>query len=238
MKLLATLFLFFSFTAAAGWVTNKDHSEIFFKVPYMGVGEVTGRFNDFTANANFSEDGTLTGNLSVKISMDSIDTGNRMRDGHLKGEEFFKVARHPHMTFESRTVTMLVPGKYRAQGTLKMNGISRLMVVDFTVSKVMKDTWGHLNRFVKFSSTVKRSDFGINWNKTLDGKEFLLGDRIAFSGSFQLQPAKEKTPNSKHMIPDTEYIRERDRDRWEGKQKELEEESSFSKALRKMINGK
>src|SRR5690606_18454961 len=87
-----TIFLFFLFSVssfAATWVSNPDHSEILFQVPYMGVSEVTGRFNDFRAEVLMDEDGPK-GPLTVTITSASIDTGNKMRDGHLRSNDFFQ----------------------------------------------------------------------------------------------------------------------------------------------------
>lgn len=216
---------------AETWVTNRDHSEIMFQVPYMGVSELNGRFNEFTGGVEFKDDGITAEELEVKISANSIDTGIKMRDGHLKGSDFFQSSQHPHIIFKSQNIKLVKPGLYKATGDLTMKGITRPSVIEFTTTNALKDTWGYDSKFVKFKSSVNRKDYKINWNKTLDGKEFLVGDVIAFSGTFQIQPGSSKTPNSKHMIPDTEYIRERDLQRGE-------EESTFSRKLRKLINGK
>ena len=84
--------------------------------------------------------------------------------------------------------------------------------IDFTMTESLKDTWGYENKFIKFKSTLKRKDFNLNWNKTLAGEKYLVGDVITFWGSFQIQPANHKTPSTNHMIPDTEYIRLREKE--------------------------
>lgn len=215
---------------ARTWVVNRDHSEIMFQVSYMNVTELNGRFNDFSGEAKLNDSAVPT-ELQVKIKASSIDTGNRLRDSHLKDQDFLQADHNPEIIFNSKSIAKSAPGKYRASGSLTIKGITRPAVFDFSVSDAVKDTWGFDNRFVKFSSKINRKDYSIVWNKTLDGQQFLVGNTIAISGAFQLQPEGKKTPNSKHMIPDTEHIRERD-------QKRIEEESSISKKLRNLINGK
>lgn len=230
-KFMTIIWILISASALGStWVSNKDHSEILFKVPYMKVSEVTGRFNDFDVEVDL-QDGIPKGNLKVKITAASIDTGNKMRDGHLKGSDFFSAGEHPYITFVSDKITKKSPTTYLAEGLLTVKGISKKAFIDFTITEAIKDTWGHPNIFVKFNSSLNRKDFKINWNKTLSGQEFLLGEEVSYSGTLQLQPIDNKTPNSKHMIPDTDYIRDRDTER-------QDKESAFSKKIRNLINGK
>lgn len=239
IKPLMSLFLFFflSLAQAADWVTNRDHSEIHFQVPYMGVSELTGRFNEFTGKVHFSEDDKKILGLEVQISASSIDTGNKMRDGHLKSGDFLKSQEHPTIVFKSRQIVSMSKGRFKASGGMTIKGITKPASIEFSTSEVVKDTWGYKNRFVKFKSSLNRKDYQINWNKTLDGQQFLVGDEVSFWGTFQLQPATTTTPNSKHMIPDTKYIRQRDSERINN-EKSKDEESVFSEKLRKLINGK
>lgn len=214
---------------AGTWVTNRDHSEIMFQVPYMSVSELTGRFNEFNGEVVTKGDDFVPENLVVQISAASIDTGNKMRDGHLKGSDFFQSAEHPYITFKSREIKLLKKNVYLATGELTIKGISKPSSIEFTTTDSLKDTWGYENRFVKFKSNLNRKDYNIKWNKTLDGQKFLVGDVISFWGTFQMQPSQNKTPNSKHMIPDTEYIRKKDLEK---------NESWISRKLRGLINGK
>lgn len=224
-SLVITLLFLSTFSHAGNWVTNRDHSEIMFQVPYMGVSELTGRFNEFSGTISYNDKSLKAEKLEVVISSSSIDTGNKMRDGHLKSNDFFQSGQHPYIKFTGQDIKEMKSGSFRVNGILTIKGISKPSSVDFSTTNSLKDTWGYENKFVKFKATLNRKDFNINWNKTLDGQQFLVGDVIIFWGTFQVQPEGAKTPNSKHMIPDTEYIRERD-------------ESYFSRKLRGLINGK
>lgn len=229
------LLLLVSFNALAGtWVSNKDHSEVIFQVPYMTVSELSGRFGDYEARMDFDEKSQIPGNIQVTIETASIDTGNKMRDGHLKGADFFESREYPQMIFIGKSVTKVAANSYKVLGTLKIKNVSKEVTVAFTTTASVKDTWGYQNRFVKFKSTINRKDFKITWNKTLDEQKYLVGDEITFWGVFQMQPIDGKTPPSKHMIPDTDYIRGREQKTRNG---EKDEESTFAKKFRKLING-
>lgn len=221
---------------ASKWVSNRDHSEVMFQIPYMGVSELTGRFNEFNGEIILSDKNGNPESLVVQIVSASIDTGNKMRDNHLRGNDFFQSEKHPFITFKSNDIKIVKPNAFKATGELSIKGIKKVTTIEFTSTDSLKDTWGYENKFVKFKSTLNRKDFNIVWNKTLDGQQFLVGDTITYWGTFQIQPSRSKTPNSKHMIPDTEYIRERDRERIKSASKE--KESALSQKLRKLINGK
>ncbi len=209
--LFALLFFLPSFSNAAEWKINRDHSEIFFEIPYLQVSEITGRFNEFTGHVNFPEQGTLPGEISIQVKTASLDSGNRQRDGHLKSEDFLKAQTNPEITFNSQKITHISGDKYRAQGILSVAGVANPFIIDFTMTPAVKDTWNFENRFVKFRSKFSRKDFRIVWNKTLADNKYLVGDMITIWGTFQLQPSTAKTPSSKHMIPDTAYIRNREK---------------------------
>lgn len=219
-------------TQAAPWRSNRDHSEILFQVGYLGVSELTGRFTAFDADVDLEPKPMSFKNLDIKIDINSIETGNKMRDGHLKNSEFFDARQFPNIIFKSNKIVQLKDNKFKASGTMTIKNISRPADVEFTVTDSVKDTWGYENKFVKFESKLNRKDFNINWNKTLDNQKYLVSDEVTYRGVFQIQPNDGKTPPSKHMIPDTEYIRER-----EVQHRKNQEESSFSKGLRKLING-
>jgi polyisoprenoid-binding protein YceI len=235
MKIIFTFALLsFQITAfASTWVINKDHSEMMFQVPYLTVSELTGRFNSFEGSALYTDDLKKIQEVSLRIQTSSIDTGNKLRDGHLKGADFFESQTYPEMIFNSTSVSMVRPGVYKAQGNLTIKKVTKPVTMEFTTTETVKDTWGYENKFVKFRSVMSRKDFNINWNKTLDDQKYLVGDVVTFWGVFQIQPKEAKTPQSKHMIPDTEYIREREKLNRETPKKE--EESGVSQKFRKMM---
>jgi len=191
------------------WVINNDHSEVSFEVSYMGISEVRGLFSEFYGGLDI-HDKSLS-NLVVNIKASSLFTGNKMRDGHLRGNDFLKIKEHPLISFQGQNVQMSLPGVFTAIGALTLRNKTRPLRVQFTLTEPKKDTWGLQSRFVKFKTSINRKDFNITWNKTLDKKEFLLGDEIKISGTLQLQPSGGETPSTKHMIPDTPYIRLRER---------------------------
>ena len=195
---------------ASDWKLNDDHSELFFSIEYLNVSEVTGRFQKISGSSEINEKG-IPQSILMQIDVNSIDTGNNMRDGHLKGSEFFQSKVFPSMVYTSDKIQKIGDNKFQAEGELLIKKYKRPMTIVFTLTDEVSDTWGYKSRFIKFSSHLKRSDFKLNWNKTLLNEKYLVGDEVKFWGRFQLQLRNEITPTSKHMIPDTSYIREREK---------------------------
>jgi polyisoprenoid-binding protein YceI len=204
------LLLFPSFLIAQNqnWSVNPDHSEILFKVPYLKISEVTGRFSQFQGEVELESYKPKKMNASIQVS--SIETGQRMRDGHLKSQEFLKADLYPIATFVSQNFIKTSPNKYNVVGLLTLAGVTAPQVLSIEISPVVLDTWKYQSIFIKFKTELNRKKFGIKWNKTVTENEFLVGDQVQLWGTLQIQPMNHKTPDSKHLIPDTNYIRKRE----------------------------
>jgi polyisoprenoid-binding protein YceI len=212
MKLI-TFFLLLIFSLniyATTWSLNDDHSEVFFSIEYLNVSEVTGRFKKFSGAVELDEKG-IPEKVEINLEVNSIDTGNRMRDGHLRGAEFFQEKLFPSIFFKSSKIQKVSDNKFMVSGNLQIRKEKKPAVVYFSLTDEVTDTWGHKSRFAKFESSLKRSDFKLSWNKTLLKEKYLVGDDVKFWGRFQFQPITDMTPTNKHMIPDTEYIRQREK---------------------------
>ncbi len=77
------------------WNIDGAHSEIGFKVRHMMITNVNGVFNSYTAtmaadSADFSD-----AEISFEADIDSVNTRNEQRDGHLKSPEFFDAEKFP-----------------------------------------------------------------------------------------------------------------------------------------------
>ena len=193
------------------WVVNKDHSEILFEIPYLKFGKVTGRFSQFRGHITYDKDETLIEKISMVIFVDSINTGNNLRDGHLKSKDFFDIKNYPRITFNSSQISPLAPGKFKAIGELSIHGQTRQAEIHFNLSELVKDTWGKPSIMGNFSGKIQRKEYGLTWNKFIEKEEYLVGDQIKFYGQMQLQSRRMMTDSSKHLIPVNESLKKRNK---------------------------
>jgi threonine dehydrogenase-like Zn-dependent dehydrogenase len=74
------------------WNLDPTHSEIGFKVKHLMITNVSGSFGKFTAAVSTDGDDFGTASIEFNADIDSINTGNEQRDGHLKSGDFFDAA--------------------------------------------------------------------------------------------------------------------------------------------------
>ncbi len=185
------------------WVVNKDHSELLLSIPYMSVSDVTARLKSFSGKIIFQDKEIES--IDIKIKATSFDSNNGIRDGHVKSEDFLDTKKYPFIFFKSQQITRN-GDSYKALGELTIKDVTKSFTIEFKLSTPIKDTWGHINRFVHFETSVNRKDFKVTWSKGINDNQILVGEDIALKANIQIQPIDDKTPTYKHMLPNTHYI--------------------------------
>ena len=62
---------------------------------------IKGAFHKWESNFTCTSTDASLCVLEIKIHADSVDTGNGMKNGKLKGKDFFDVKENPYITFKS-----------------------------------------------------------------------------------------------------------------------------------------
>jgi polyisoprenoid-binding protein YceI len=102
-------------TAVSGrWRVDPQASHARFVAGTLaGLVKTTGRFRALSGNLVVDQ-GHVAGALVIDSS--SIDTGNRIRDRHLRSRDFFDVKRHPQLRYEARSISSQDRGRARIDG--------------------------------------------------------------------------------------------------------------------------
>ena len=102
------------------WVVDTDESVVEFAARgFWGLATTRGRFDRFDGSYEVGPDGPK---IELTIDADSLDTGNRMRDKHLRSGDFFHIGEHPQIRFTSTHVRDVADGVLRIQGDLDVAG--------------------------------------------------------------------------------------------------------------------
>ena len=112
------------------WKIDAAHSEIVFKVKHLVVSTVSGRFGRFDALIESATPDFSDMKVSFEADVDSIDTKNAQRDGHLKSPDFFDAAGHPKVSFRSTSVKKLSDHEFEVGGDLTIRGVTKPVVLD------------------------------------------------------------------------------------------------------------
>ena len=121
--------------AARAWELDTDHSNVYFSIEHI-YAEVQGRFTAIAATVHFDPANLKESRFDFEIKVDSIDTGIKQRDDHLRSADFFASSDHPLITFTSNAVTAAGEGVYQVAGTLTVKGKSRDLVLPLTLAGV------------------------------------------------------------------------------------------------------
>ncbi|MBS1526989.1 MAG: YceI family protein, partial [Bacteroidetes bacterium] len=74
--------------AVTKWAIDPMHSEVQFKVKHLVISTVTGSFQNFEGTVETEGDDFSNAKINFSVDVNSIDTNQAQRDGHLKSADF------------------------------------------------------------------------------------------------------------------------------------------------------
>ncbi|HKV84020.1 MAG TPA: YceI family protein [Ktedonobacterales bacterium] len=176
------------------WQLDTAHSELAFAVKHMMVSTVRGRFRTFGAEIDLNEKRAGDSRVDVTIDLASVDTGNEMRDNHLRSADFFDVAKYPTATFVSKRVEERGEGEYHVIGDLSLHGVTRETPLTVTAEGPHRDMQSQRRLGFTITGTINRKDFDLNYNAALEAGGWVVGDTVKLQIEVEaLEPATVAT---------------------------------------------
>jgi polyisoprenoid-binding protein YceI len=171
-----------SAAATSNWQIDPRHSSAQFAVRHMGIATVRGAFSNVNGTITLDDKDITKSTVDVTIDVNSVDTREPGRDNDLRSDHFFDVAHFPTMTFKSKKVEQLAPGKLKVTGDLTIRGTTKEVVLDVDgPTAPIKDTWGNQRSAVFAATKINRQDFGVKWNATLDNGGVVVADEVSIN---------------------------------------------------------
>lgn len=165
--------------AAETWQIDAAHSHVGFKVRHMMVSWTRGEFGGVSGTIEYDPKSPAATKADVTIDVATIDTRDEKRDAHLESADFFDAAKHPTMTFKSRAVRDVRKDGFDLVGDLTLHGVTKEVVLKVTeLSAPVKSPWGMSVVGARAEAVIKRDDFGMTWNKTLDAGGLVVGNEV------------------------------------------------------------
>ncbi|MCH9647855.1 MAG: YceI family protein [Deltaproteobacteria bacterium] len=175
--------------AGSSYVIDASHSEAAFQIRHL-VTKVRGNFTSFEGKILLDSGNLEASSVNFEIDASSVNTSNKDRDDHLRGEDFFAVEKFPKITFESASFKKSGDDRYDVEGTLTMRGVAKKVTLPVSFLGEAKDPWGNTRAGFETEITLNRKDYGINWNAALDQGGYILGDDVKVE--INLEVIKEK----------------------------------------------
>jgi polyisoprenoid-binding protein YceI len=159
------------------YTIDTTHSDVGFSVRHMVFAKVRGHFTKWSADLAFDPANPAKDSVNVTIQVDSIDTREAQRDGHLKSPDFLDAAKYPTITFKSTKVEG--SGKtYNVTGDLTIHGVTKSVPLEVEELGGGKDPWGNQRVAFHAKTKVDRKEFGLVWNQALETGGVLVGETI------------------------------------------------------------
>ncbi len=163
---------------AGTWTIDPSHSEVGFTVRHL-MTKVRGQFESFEGKITTGHD--LAGTTAeATIDLNSINTRDAQRDGHLRSSDFFDVEKSGPMTFRSTSFDGA-----SATGELTIKGVTRTVELDVEFLGLDTDPYGNTKIGFEATTEISRKDFGVDFNIPLDGGKLLIGDKVSITLSIQ-----------------------------------------------------
>ena len=177
---------FFQLDPTGAWAVDPVHSEIGFSVRHLGAGKTRGKFTDFTGTLVADPKNLAKSSVTFTVQAKSVDTANTARDNHLRSPEFFDVAKFPTLSFVSTKIEK-AGTSYRATGKLTIHGVTKTISFPFVtisfpfaISGPSTGMQKETRAGVEARFTVNRKDFGLTWNKLIEGTQ-VVGELVEIS---------------------------------------------------------
>jgi polyisoprenoid-binding protein YceI len=135
-------------------ITTEDSS---IKFAVKASVAINGTFDKWDATLTFASTDVSTGVLDIKIQADSVNTGSGMKNGKLKGKDFFNADQDPLITFLSKKIVQTSPTTFDVQGDFTIRGATKPQTLTLTVSGAGTGS-GEIHGTMVFD----RKDYGMN----------------------------------------------------------------------------
>jgi polyisoprenoid-binding protein YceI len=136
----------FTINSSINWTISENY-EIKFS---SATGNPEGIFKTITGDIQFDDNDLASSKCDLTIDVNSINTGNGMKNKHAKSKKWFDADNYPNIEFKSAKFSKTETG-FTVTGMMKMHGVEKEMTLPFTLS----------NNVFKSTFSINRIDFKI-----------------------------------------------------------------------------
>lgn len=161
----------------AAWRIDKTHSELTFQIRHF-MSRVRGTFRDWKGSVTLPDASKWeTATIDVEIQTPSIFTDNGRRDNDLRSSNFFAADSFPTITFKSTRIERS-GNAGKIYGDLTIRGVTKPVVLEGEFLGLQKNSNGSERLGFAATTTINRLDYGVKWNRAVEGGGLMLGDDV------------------------------------------------------------
>jgi polyisoprenoid-binding protein YceI len=141
------------------YVMDANHTFSRFEYSHFGYSTQQSRFNS-TSGKIVLDRAAKTGSVDVVIDTKSVDTGSKLFDSHIQGEDFLDTGKFPTITYKSTKFHFNGDKLASVDGNLTIKGVTKPVTLSVTSFQCMdhpmmkKPACG-----ANATATIKRSEF-------------------------------------------------------------------------------
>ena len=179
----AAFMLSLTTVAQGAYTMDKAHSSVGFTITHLSISDIDGSFKTFDAKLTSTKEDFSDATFDFTADVNSINTDNEKRDGHLKSPDFFDVAKFSSLTFKSKSVKKVAGNKYTIIGDMTMHGVTKMVSFEAVIRTGVNPMSKKNVVGVKVNGTVNRSTFGIGASMpgTMLSEEVIVRGSAEFS---------------------------------------------------------
>lgn len=166
---------------AGTYAVDPDHTQVLFTLTHLGFSNYTGMFVEPTGTLTLDPANPSAAKVDITFPIAKVRTSVAGLDEHLQKPEFFDAAQFPTGHFVSTRVTVANQSA-QIEGNLTLKGVTKPVTLDAQFVGAGKSPMGPPKVNVGFAATttIRRSDFGIDYGIPLVSDEVLLTINAAF----------------------------------------------------------
>jgi polyisoprenoid-binding protein YceI len=170
----------------ATYKIDAAHSEITFKVKHLMITNVTGSFTQFDATMESEAADFSDAKISFEADVNSVNTNNEQRDGHLKSDDFFAAEKFPKLTFASKSFTKKSDDEYTLTGDLTIRDVTKTVDLTVEFGGNMVDPWGQAKAGFEINGKINRKEFGLGWGAVTEAGGVVVSDEVKLHLAVQM----------------------------------------------------
>ena len=160
------------------YTVDLAHSSVAFVARHLIGSKVRGHFSEFSGTITIA-DPIEQSSVEAEVTVASVDTGQEMRDGHLKTGDFFEVEKFPTWTLKSTALAKKSDEEWVLTADLTVKGVTKSL--EFDVEYLGSGPGMAPDSTVlglSASTTIDRRDFGVSFAGALETGSLVVSNKV------------------------------------------------------------